>query len=66
MTVPDLGMIHDLAFSHRLEITPVAENEFGEKSFVIHGPDGATWQVIESEGSRNPPVTEFKLVTLNN
>jgi catechol 2,3-dioxygenase-like lactoylglutathione lyase family enzyme len=66
VTVPNLRLVHDLAFSHRLEITPMVENEFGEKSFVIAGPDGATWQVIESEGSRNPPVTEFKLVNLNN
>lgn len=66
VTVPNLRMVHDLAFSHRLEITPVAENEFGEKSFLISGPDGSAWQVIESEGSRNQPMTEFKLVTVNN
>jgi len=66
VTVMDLRMVHALAFSHRLEITAIAENEFGEKSFVIHGPDGATWQVIESAGSRNPPVKVFELVTVNN
>ncbi len=66
VTVTDLRRVHDLAFEQRLEITAVVENEFGEKSFVIHGPDGATWQVIESQGSENPPVLEFKLVTVNN
>lgn len=66
VTVPNLRVVHDLAFSHRLDLTPVAENEFGESSFVIHGPDGATWQVIESEGSRNPPVTQFELVETGN
>jgi len=65
VTVTDLRMVHDLAFSHRLEITTIGDNEFGEKSFVISGPDGATWQVIEREGSSNTPVTEFELVTVN-
>jgi hypothetical protein len=49
-----------------IESTPVAENEFGERSFVISGPDGSTWQVIEREGSQHPPVTEFMLQALNN
>jgi uncharacterized glyoxalase superfamily protein PhnB len=66
VTVPNLRMVHDLAFEHSLEITPIGDNEFGEKSFVISGPDGSTWQVIEREGSQNPPVTEFKLQALNN
>jgi catechol 2,3-dioxygenase-like lactoylglutathione lyase family enzyme len=66
VTVPDLSKVHDLAFVQRLEITPVTENEFGEKSFVIHGPDGASWQVIEKAESDNQPVTEFKLMTVNN
>lgn len=66
VTVPNLRMVHDLAFKHRLEITSMVENEFGEKSFVIAGPDGSSWQVIEKAGSTNQPVTEFKLVTVNN
>ncbi len=66
VTVPNLRMVHDLAFEHGLVITSMIENEFGEKSFVIHGPDGSTWQVIESGGSRNRPITEFKLVTVDN
>jgi len=65
-TVPNLRMVHDLAFQHRLEITPIVENEFGEESFVIAGPDGSTWQIIERAGSGAAPVTEFKLVTVNN
>ena len=66
VTVANLRMVHDLAFEHRLEITSIVENEFGEKSFVIAGPDGSTWQVIEKAGGANSPETEFKLVTVNN
>ena len=66
VTVPNLRKVHDLAFEHRLEITPVVENELGESSFVVHGPDGSSWQVIEKQGSENTPLTEFKLVTVNN
>ncbi len=66
VTVTDLSKVHDLAFEQRLEFTPITENEFGEKSFVISGPDGATWQIIEGTGSTNHPLTEFKLVTVNN
>ena len=66
VTVSNLRMVHDLAFQYRLEITPMVSNEFGEGSFVIHGPDGSTWQVIEKAGGANQPETEFKLVTVNN
>jgi len=66
VTVPDLRMVHELALEHRLEVTGTIDNEFGERSFVIFGPDGATWQVIERAGSENPPLTEFELVTVNN
>jgi len=66
VTVPDLGMVRDLAADYGLEITPVQENEFGEKSFVIRGPDGSSWQIIERAGSEHPPVTEFKLVPVDN
>jgi len=66
VTVPNLRMVHDLALEHRLETTVIMDNEFGERSFVISGPDGSTWQVIERAGGKNPPVTEFELVTVNN
>ncbi len=66
VTVPNLRMVHDLALEHRLETTGIMDNEFGERSFVISGPDGSAWQVIERAGSKNPPATEFALVTVNN
>jgi uncharacterized glyoxalase superfamily protein PhnB len=66
VTVPDLAMVHDLAVENGLEMTSVQENEFGESSFVIRGPDGSSWQVIERGETQNTPVTEFKLVPVNN
>jgi len=63
---PRIGMVHALAKQHGLSITEIVENEFGETSFLIRGPDGATWQVIAREGSESPPVTEFELVPVNN
>lgn len=66
VTVPNLRMVLDIALEHRLETTGIMDNEFGERSFVISGPDGSAWQVIERAGSKSPPVTEFELVTVNN
>lgn len=66
VTVPNLKMVHDLALEHRLEVEGITDNEFGESSFVISGPDGSTWQVIERAKSENTPVTELELVTVNN
>ena len=37
---------HELAREHDIEVTDIARNEFGEESFVLSGPDGATWRVI--------------------
>lgn len=66
VTVPDLRMVLDLALEHRLETTEITDNEFGESSFVISGPDGSSWQVIERVAGGTPPVTDFRLVTVNN
>ena len=61
-----LEMIHDLSYRHGLTATDVMKNEFDEDSFLMSGPDGATWQVIARPGSESPPVTEFELVPVNN
>jgi hypothetical protein len=63
---PRLEKVHELARRHGLTVTGITKNEFEEDSFVISGPDGATWQVIGRSGSESPPVTEFKLVPVNN
>lgn len=63
---PKLEVVHDLARQHGLTATEIVANEFGEASFVISGPDGATWQVISRSGSDHPPVVAFELVPVNN
>ena len=55
-------MVHELAREHDIEVTDIARNEFGEESFVLSGPDGATWQVIGRNEAEKPAVLEFKLV----
>jgi catechol 2,3-dioxygenase-like lactoylglutathione lyase family enzyme len=63
---PKLEKVHELARRHGLAVTGITKNEFEEDSFVISGPDGATWQVIGRPRSESPPVTEFELVPVNN
>ena len=50
---PNLSMVHELAREHDIEVTDIARNEFGEESFVLSGPDGATWQVIGRDEAKN-------------
>ena len=59
-------MVHELAREHDIEVTDVARNEFGEESFVLSGPDGATWQVIGRDEAAKPATLEFKLVPVAN
>lgn len=59
---PKLSMIHDLARAEDIEVTEIRENEFGEQSFLISGPDGATWQVIGRDKAKKPATVEFDLV----
>jgi len=63
---PKLRYVHDLARQHGLEPNPILANEFGEQSFVLTGPDGATWQILEAPETRADPVVEFELVTVAN
>ena len=43
----DISTILKNAKHHKLDISDVIENEFNEQSFLINGPDGSSWQVIE-------------------
>ena len=63
---PRLDQVHGLAESGGLTPGAVQPNEFGEQSFVVRGPDGATWQVIQRQQSAWEPVTQFQLVDVNN
>ncbi|WP_217697174.1 hypothetical protein [Pseudocolwellia agarivorans] len=57
--------IYKLAQKHKLNVSKMYNNEFGEASFVIKGPDGASWQVIERKKVVNAPVLKLDLVKTN-
>ncbi len=63
---PRLEEVYRLAMAAGLEPGVVRHNEFDEPSFLVRGPDGATWQVIQRAHSEWKPVTEFQLVEVNN
>ncbi|MCY4042001.1 MAG: hypothetical protein OXF72_12245 [Gammaproteobacteria bacterium] len=63
---PRLGQVHRLALEAGLNPRAIERNEFEERSFVVRGPDGAAWQIVEREGSVWEPVTEFQLIDVNN
>jgi hypothetical protein len=59
---PRLQFVHDLAKRHGLQSTAIAKNEFGELSFVVRGPEGATWQLIDKKTTRHQPMTILSTV----
>lgn len=63
---PKLDTVKQLADQQALDTTGIQENEFGERSFVLRGPDGSTWQVIDRKRAKNAPHTELKFETTNN
>jgi len=63
---PRLEQVHGLAEAAGMDVGAVQRNEFDELSFLVRGPDGATWQIIQREQSLWRPVTQFELVDVNN
>ncbi len=63
---PQLDLVHRLAREAGLEPGPITANEFKESSFLLHGPDGAHWQLIQRESADWPAVTEFQMLDVNN
>jgi len=57
---PKLAMVHRLAAEQGLAPTAMQRNEFGETSFVLRGPDGSTWQVIERAVADTPTELSFE------
>ena len=47
----NLDKVRGLAEQHQIDVTAVYANEFGERSVVISGPDGSTWQVLKPNSS---------------
>lgn len=63
---PRLEQVKSLADEHKLQTTPIQDNEFGERSFVLRGPDGSSWQIIARKRAKKPPVTTLNFQTSNN
>ena len=63
---PRLRQVHDLALAAGLRPGPGATQRVRRESFLVRGPDGATWQLIERERSVWTPVTQFELVDVDN
>ena len=63
---PRLDKVHRLAAEAGLSPGDQRRNEFDEESFVLRGPDGASWQIIQRERSLRKPVTQFELVDVDN
>ena len=59
-------MVYDLAMEQGITVTPIAKNEFGEKSFILTGPDNVSWQIIDEPKFKNKPVSKFKMNTVDN
>jgi len=53
----DLNKVLELAQLHAITVSSVADNEFGEQTFVLHGPDGSTWQIIKKARVKKAPLT---------
>jgi hypothetical protein len=58
-----LPYIYQLVKKHGLKPTDIVNNEFGERSFVFKGPEGASWQIIEKRTApKNIPKTKVEFI----
>ena len=54
-----LDYVYLLIKRHGIKTAEIANNEFGERSFVFRGPEGANWQIIERLADpKNLPETK--------
>jgi hypothetical protein len=58
----DIQVIYQLAKKHQLNITSIQTNEYKEQAFVINGPDGSVWQVIQKKQAKNQPKKTLEFV----
>jgi hypothetical protein len=56
---PKMTKIRNLALKYAIKVSEETRNEFGEKAFVISGPDGSTWQVLEQPEIKNSPTLKL-------
>lgn len=56
-------LINQLAQQQGIHTTATQQNEFGEQSFVLRGPDGSSWQILPKPKLTTPVVTELNFTT---
>jgi hypothetical protein len=62
---PRLQYVHELVTRHGLRPTGIEKNEFGELSFVVKGPEGATWQLIDKKMTQHRPTSTLTTLFTN-
>ena len=63
---PHLDRVIERATAAALTMSAPQENEFGERSVVLRGPDGVTWQIIERAASDRAPERQLRFELTNN
>ncbi len=58
---PKLDYVLMLVKKHGLKPTEIMNNEFGERSFVFKGPEGASWQIIEKMQTKHQPLNKLAI-----
>ena len=52
---------------HGIKPSEINKNEFGERSFVFHGPEGVSWQIIERMNDpKNMPKAKTEFIFTKN
>jgi hypothetical protein len=64
---PKLDYVYSLVKRHGIKPSEISKNEFGERSFVFKGPEGASWQILEKLSEPvNKPATKVQFTWTNN
>ena len=63
---PHLNRVIERAAAAELTISAPQKNEFAERSIVLRGPDGVTWQIIERSASVRAPERTLRFELTKN
>lgn len=58
--------VRGMALKAGISSTALHENEFSENSFVLRGPDGASWQILTPPELKRTPTIKLNFVRVNN
>lgn len=62
-----LDYVYMLIKRHGIKPSEINKNEFGERSFVFHGPEGVSWQIIERMNDpKNMPKAKTEFIFTKN